>query len=323
MSERGWGWTRAEIRQVHLAEWLARQSADQYISVVEFYDALPDQSMNNWDAAHSDLKSLEERGMISLSVAMGGIRGLHVSPGQGVRDLAEELKAVRANKRMRKAACRDAMVDWLHSLDATSELEMPVRDAMLDDPRHGIWFGEPFTADDLDEAAAWLERQGLVKGISVAGARGPVRLYLTDAGVTCAEDFDSYAARYLDAQSRGPRSGPILNIGTNSGPFQMAGDHAHQVQNIGASADDLRQLISSIAEMVRTMVPGVTGLDEQEQTALAAATPGSVDRSVLQKFADWVLATVRAGATAALVPAVSAATNEMLTEAGRLTAHLG
>lgn len=162
MNERGWGWTPSELRQIHLAEWIAQQPAVQYISVVEFYDSLPDQSMNTWDAAHSDLKYLEERDLISLSVALGGLAGMRVGAAQGVRDLAEELRALRANKRMRKAACRGAMVDWLHSLDATNEREMPVRDTMLKDPRHGIWFAAPFTTEDLDEAAAWLHRQGLV-----------------------------------------------------------------------------------------------------------------------------------------------------------------
>lgn len=151
---------------------------------------------------------------------------------------------------------------------------------------------------------------------------GPVRLYLTDAGVTCAEDFESDAARYVDAQSRGSKSGPTVNIGNNSGPFQLGGDHAHQVQNIGANADDLQKLVSGLAEMVRTLVPGIAGVAEQEQIALAATVPGNVDRSVLKRFGDWAVSTVRSGASAALVPAISAATTEMLNEAARLAGHL-
>ena len=48
------------------------------------------QSVNNWDAACDKIKCLEKRGLIELSVPMGGIRGLHVSAAQGLRDLAEE-----------------------------------------------------------------------------------------------------------------------------------------------------------------------------------------------------------------------------------------
>src|SRR5690348_10437132 len=160
MNERGWGLNASEVRQLHLAEWIARQGPDTYFSVEGFYDSLEDQSANNWDAAHDDLKYLEQRGLIKLSVAMGGIRGLHVGAAQGVRDLVEELQNTRADKRQRKSACRDAMVDWLYAHDATIAGENLVRNAMLDDPRHGLWWGEPFTARDLDDAAAWLKRNG-------------------------------------------------------------------------------------------------------------------------------------------------------------------
>ena len=105
MNERGWGLNASEVRQIHLAEWIARQQPDTYFSVEEFYNSLADQSANNWDAAHSDLKNLEHRGLIKLSVAMGGIRGLHVGLAQGVRDLAEELRDTPS----RQAAAEDRM----------------------------------------------------------------------------------------------------------------------------------------------------------------------------------------------------------------------
>ena len=59
MNERGWGLTASEVRQLLLAEWIDRQQPDTYFSVGEFYNSLADQSANNWDAAHSDLKYLE------------------------------------------------------------------------------------------------------------------------------------------------------------------------------------------------------------------------------------------------------------------------
>ena len=40
---------------------------------------------------------------------------------------------------------------------------MWIRDRMLQDPQRGYFFAEPFTEDDLDAAAAWLQRQGLVR----------------------------------------------------------------------------------------------------------------------------------------------------------------
>ena len=210
------------------------------------------------------------------------------------------------------------MVDWLYSRDAVSPPGVD-RDTMLQD-RRGYFFAEPFTADDLDAAAAWLHRQGLVGGTMIDQAQGPVVLYLTDTGVKCAEDFGSTPA----VTSKGSSTfGPTVNIGTNSAPFQVAGDYARQVQNIGTSADDLRQLISGIATIVRLLVPDVADADVEEQAALAAVSDRGVDRSALQRFRAWTVKTVRAGANAAAVAAVSCATTTLLIEAGKLAGHLG
>ena len=113
-----------------------------------------------------------------------------------------------------------------------------------------------------------------------------------------------------------------MNIGTNSAPFQVAGNHARQVQNIGTSAD-LRLLITGIAEIVRALVPDVADADAQEQAALAAVSDTKVDRSALERFRNWTVSTVRAGATGAAVAAVSSATTTLLIEAGHLASHLG
>jgi hypothetical protein len=104
--------------------------------------------------------------------------------------------------------------------------------------------------------------------------------------------FDSSADRYVE-QHRARGAGATVNIGSNSGPFQVAGDHAHQVQNIGASAEHLRELITGLGELVRGLVPGASGIDSELEIALAAAADGAVDRSVLKRFADWVPSTSR------------------------------
>jgi hypothetical protein len=322
MDRRGWGWSASEIRQARLAEWLAQQRTEGFCSVTEFYESLQDQRMNTWDVAQSDLTVFEKQSLINLAAAMGGIPGLHVQVGQSLRDMTEDWRSMRANSGMRKAACRDAMVSWLYSLDAVRADKAPATQAMLDDSRHGIWFAKPFAADDLDTAAAWLQRNGLVDGPTIAEAEGPVKLYLTDAGVTCAE-LGSSAGGYVQAK-QGPNAGPTVNIsGGNSGSFQIAGDHAHQKQRVSASGNDLRQMIASIADLVATVTPGAAeDAAHEKEAALAAAQDDAVNSPVLKRFADWALSVVGRGATAALVPAVTAATTDMLNEAGRLTGHL-
>jgi hypothetical protein len=236
-------------------------------------------------------------------------------------DFVEQLRAQRAHKVQRRTACRDAMVAWLYTADATNVDQMVLRKLMLQDRQHGMWLAAPFDSIDLADAAAWLREQRLVDGLEIDRDPGPVRLHLTGQGIACAERFDSDTRRYQE-ERLGHRSGPTVTIGNNSGPVQVAGDHAHQVQQIGANTEHLRELITSIAELVRLAAPDARGLDIQQAAALAAAEDGAVDHPAIKRFAAWALAIVGKGTSAALTPAVTAATNDMLREAGRLTGHL-
>jgi len=317
MNDRGWGWSQTEIRLAQLIEWIGQQPADQTVSVVEFYAGLADQDMNKWDVAHSDLQELESRSLIKLSVAMGGIRGFHVYQFQRASQVAEELQTARGDTRARRQACRDAMVNWLHSRDATQVQDMAVRDDMLADPRRGIWLAAPFTPEDLDQAAAWLQRSGLVDGHTVDQAAGPIKLYLTDAGVRCVEGFDSYTGRYIEAKGE-PGRGPTFNFGTNTGPIQVAGDNARQTQYVGTSLAEIRDLIDGIAEIVRAVVPDASEVDDAKRSALAAVTDAGVDRPALVRFRDWAVSTAKAGASSGITAAVSSATTALLMEVSHL-----
>ena len=333
MTERGWGWPASKIRQARLAEWLVAEVADKDsvsgwdISVEPFYEAhLPGQSDHAvCEIAIDDLKALKRASLVEFQQSLGGLRGLHVQITQGTRDQAEQWRDTRANVRLRRAACRDALVDWLHRQDAVTDMPpFPVVDRMLDDGRHGMWFAAPFTVADLDGASAWLEQQGLIKGPKADQRSGPVRAYLTDAGISCADEFDCRTDAYLNAQRRPSHSGPTVNIhGGNSGPFQLAGDNAHQVQNVGASAETLRLWTAGIAEIVRTFVPDATEDSHKRQdAALAAITAASVDVPALQRFCDWVVTTIQTGANNAVVAAISSSTTFLLIEASRLAPHL-
>ncbi len=324
MEGRGWDWPASEIRRAQLVEWVVQRSAEQpdgvYVPLDSFYRALPDQSMNTYEIALDDVNELERRSLIDLANSFGGVESLAAQSTPDGRAFADDLQAARSDTRRRRSACRDAMVDWLYSREAVNAPGV-VRDRMLQD-RRGYFFAEPFTADDLDAAAAWLYRQGLVGGTMTGQTLGPVRLYLTDTGVKCVEDFSSDTGGYLERQQY-RTSGPTVTIGTNSAPIQIAGDYARQIQNIGTSANDLRQLISGIATIVRALVPDVADADAEEQAALAAVSDRGVDRTALERFRAWTVNTVRAGANAAAVAAVSSATTTLLIEAAKLAGHLG
>jgi hypothetical protein len=275
MEERGWGWTATQIRQARFIEWLAPQSSSAtYVSVKPFYDAQLDNDELTAAVVHGELQDLDQRSLIDFAAGLGGIGEYDALATAQGRRFAEELQSLRADKRQRKAACRDAMVDWLYAREATSPLTQPVRDQMLDDPRWGMWLAEPFSPEDLDAAAAWLHRQHLVEGITIDQCEGPVRLYLTDAGVACVEEFGSDTARYVAAQRtatgpsgsnvitiHGPASGVIVG---SRGVTQQAGDA------IQSSGVDVAALLR-FAETVAQALP-VLGLSPGDQDAAQVLT---------------------------------------------------
>ncbi len=212
MDERGWGWSASETRRAQLIDWIVQRSAEEpdgvYVRLHRFYDSLPDQSMNTYVIALDDVNSLEGRALLDLANSYGSVWDLQAQSAPAGRAFVDDLQAARANTQRRRSACRDAMVDWLYSRDAVSPPGVD-RDGILQDQR-GYFFAEPFTADDLDAAAAWLCRNSLVGGTMIAEAQGPVVLYLTDSGVKCAEDFHSDTSAYLERQQY-RASGPTVS----------------------------------------------------------------------------------------------------------------
>ena len=63
---------------------------------------------------------------IVLAAGIGGIESYSAKATAEGHRSTEKLQAQRADKRLRKIACRDAMVDWLYAQDATNDA-LPVR----------------------------------------------------------------------------------------------------------------------------------------------------------------------------------------------------
>ena len=135
---------------------------------------------------------------------------------------------------------------------------------MLKESGFGSWFADPFSDADLDTAAAWLKHHGLADGVGAEETQGPFLLFLTDEGAECAERFDSDTVHWKQAKQQGRDRGMVVTFGgDNYG--QVARDHSHQVQNIGTSAAHLRELITSLAELVRSPCPMPAALMRNEQ----------------------------------------------------------
>jgi hypothetical protein len=229
----------------------------------------------------------------------------------------------RPDRALRKAACRDALVAWLYEKDAVSASMQPVVDQMADDPHHGVWHGQAFTIEEIDAAAGWLERQGMIKGPRVDGRDGPVRAYLLDFGATCVEEYGSDTDKYTKAQRHPAAQGPTVNIsGGNSGHFQVAGDDAQQVQNIGASVEQIRSLMSGIAEIIRLTVPDYADDAGKTEIALGAVSSQHVDQSVLRRFCQRARSAASSGASSGVTAVISSATTTLLMQAEHLATQI-
>ena len=125
-SEDGAGRHRRSAR-VRFIEWLVPQSSSAtYVPVKPFYDAQPDPGALTIRVVHDEaLRELELRSLIHLAAGLGGIDAFDALATAQGRLLAEDVQARRADKRLRRAACRDAMVDWLSSQDASTPLRQP------------------------------------------------------------------------------------------------------------------------------------------------------------------------------------------------------
>lgn len=120
MDERGWGWTSSEIRQIRLVEWIVPRSADTYGPVKPFYDEQAGQDALTLPVVHGELHDLARRSLIDLAAGIGGVESYDALATPEARRRVEDLQARRADKGLRKAACRDAMADWLYSRDVVS-----------------------------------------------------------------------------------------------------------------------------------------------------------------------------------------------------------
>lgn len=294
MDERGSGWTRSQIRQVQLLEWLAAESVEQphvYVEVADFYHSLADLGGDAFGIALADLKLLEERQLINQASGIGGIESLAAMLAPQGRNFLEQLQTLRADKRRRRLACRDAMVAWLYSVDATNSMKVPPREAMLADLQYGTWLAERFRDADLAEAAGWLHDQGLVEGPTVDEDPGPLRLYLTADGMACAESFDFDTGRYVEA--RGGRGGPVTDPVplTPASVTNVFGNHNNVLAaSPGASmtvvqtiTDDQRQQSLLLAQAVE-QAQGALGSGATQAAAelRVAAQPDQRDPGVLR-----------------------------------------
>lgn len=309
-----WRLTAHEIRLFRLLVWLVEQDNGSSITAVApFYDN--DESRAN--QARDDVRDLEDRGFVRPVIGGGGCLGtISAMVEPAGRSTAGRLQREWRHQPARRAACRSALVAWLYDVDAT---ETPNNAVTWDDfpgTEHGSFYGDRFTADELDRAAAWLQRRDLIQGTAIAERQGPITGYLTDRGVTCAEQYACDVNAFVHAADMEQRAGATFNV--NGQNVQVAtGNQSQQTITIGQTAQDLALALRGLTEMVQQLGFADDGddlnrLTEEAVTDITSPRPtGAPARGLLERLRAVASRQGNQALTTAITLGVTAAADDV------------
>lgn len=300
-----------ELRQRRMLVWLADQTDGFY----SFEDLYADDSQSY--LARRDVDSLEQQGFV-LSAMGGGpsLDAVHASISSAGRRYATELQSELRDQPRRNWACRERLLKWLYQVDATQDMSRAraINDFVSDD--FAIYVIDRFNVAEADRASSWLRRAGLIDGLVIDEAEGPVKAYLVDSGVRCVEDLDGNIRRYQGVMnSRATVStAPVLNV--NATNVQVAtGYGSQQTMNMTQLPEQLTNIIEGIAQIIAALgldVGQEADLSRVRSAAIAEVTSVAPTTGAVRRFHEWVIERVRQGGTAALAAAVTAASNGLL-----------
>ena len=238
----GWNHPEDDIRQTRLLRWLSRQGAQGIFDVGEFY--LFDETLA--DQALTDVQALEHEGWVQPILSMGGsLAEIAASVTPAGRSHVRRIETLASDKDRRRLVVRAAIVAWLYELDAVEVLARSVSVSDFLKDRRSFYYGDDFKLDEVDRASAWLYRNALISGITVMQAEGPVRVFLTDDGVDCVENYDGDVARFARASSAPtPSEQPASE--THEPPDRISGNEPMSVS--ATEVTDLRVFISHSSE---------------------------------------------------------------------------
>lgn len=314
----GWGGTEEEHRHVRMLLWITEQedSRPNLGAFHELNDGLLDQT-------GTDGQAMEQLGWVTCDYRIAGMHGLHVIATAAGRALAGQIREQRSNRRVRERACGSALMSWLDAQNAVGDASKAASLQRFFLDGRSLYYGEMFTVDDADQAAAWLERQGLIGGHHVGELAGPVAAFLTDQGEECIEDYDGNVGRYLAAMKQ-PHQQPGISVtvsGDVSGNMQVAGRDGAQTINVTSSVDGLALALQGIADIIRTLGYADGREEELAEITRAAVEELSTDQpdlGALRRFRQWIVGCVEQGGQAAVVAAVTLVTSGALQSAEQL-----
>lgn len=316
MMERGWGVSEGQVRQARLLVWLAAQEHVGFYNVVDSGLYRSDQM----SVATNDLDSLRDNGLAKTiyGFELGELAAAIEPRG---RDRAYAVEAAMTDRATRRHACRSAFVAWLYEVDAVDRASERLRNEFLTDARYA-YFGQPFTAEEVDQAVGWLHQQQLVDGATGWGVTGPLSCHLTTKGMDCAEQYGSDVRRYLAAMSTPASSSTTNEWHVQADNLQIAtGDNAQQTMTVQDASAQLNLVLDGLVELLKDKVEWTEDLRQDHEAAVETLRTAQPDVGMVRSFLDKLRADAEQRASEAVIAAVSALSGLVLHDVGQLTQH--
>jgi hypothetical protein len=264
-------------RQLGLMEWLSAEGSGGH-DVGPFYAKHAEQ----FDVLRDDLRQLESLGFLEVYFA-GGMVGRGTLTPTG-RAYVEDIRRRRGHRMDRRSACRSTLLSWLSQKGADSDASRTSWEGLSEDELNDF-YGERFTQDEIDQAAASLKSLGYIDGLTVEETARPVVAWLTDIGLECVDQYDGDLTRLM--ADRGARHGSGTTV-VNFGYAQIAtGDGSNQQLEINVAVTEVRNEVAGLVEVLRSF--GVEGADEllglYEELVTSDSGP-ELRRSGLERFGE-------------------------------------
>jgi hypothetical protein len=144
------------------------------------------------------------------------------------RGTVADLRARARTPELRRAACRDALLNWAYAQTRSR----PLHDFQGD--YRAYIYADPFTEEEVNSAAVYLKGAGLIDASEHDS--GIAALEITHSGQVCVEQYHSNVSQYERAHSSTTPAQSSTNV-TFTGNVSMA---SHSPGSTQASGSDVR-----------------------------------------------------------------------------------
>lgn len=298
------GWTRSErqLRLLWLLEWL-RRNEEQNSSIIphlrDFVEDMRPIEVSD-DELHTLITMLKSRRLAEVTETFGG-------PGDSGARLTpygtEEVLGMRDRREQpgsRRAACHDALLDWLYDRYNDGEYAPSSAD-FFRDPR-SYCEGQQFCDEDVVDTIVLLREKGLIAGPNTEEA-GITHPALTARGVELVRHHRGDTPEYTPREEA--TSGQNINI-YGSSDFALAYRSPGATQAVNSGQVDVGELIR-FAELIREATPSlhldqervreVEGITEDIRSEAARTTP---DEGRLRQLGEKLMSILEGVAASSL-----------------------